>query len=699
MSGSAQNAGANFQARVTAWFLAKLYLSVDVSQELFGYKYDNDLILSEVASETTSIIDDLYLKCTNNSEFYIQIKRTVQLSKTESSDFYKALDQFIQRFIEDNSSDEYYVLATSPSSSTKIVQQLAKYFKSVKLNDARFGNNPLNKTEKETVTVFRDNVRKLFKKYAKKRMPDELYIKFCKGMLICKFDIESGGIHEQMATLLLSSKTNLTPTLVWSRLLVDAIDFASGRLSVNVAGIKNIVDNFVNATKNSSGLSMFLSEEPLPAGKEVLLIDAIKGQSSEFINIILTASKSKLDNVDYLIVELFRFDDGCHTKVSFKDDNCILGDGTTKLPLIYRAATQSGLIRLLEEHEDLLLDKKLLIIPASQEIDEVENTACAKVHSRKLTDLINTIEDLYCLHCGKPLTAKMQCVEIDEIGLNHVVGYVHNPCLRPTDRVLGQVKYEFLENFPFLENFDINKWVAELSRGQSLFTSMSKNLPNIRIMGWNPPKTPSDNVPLYCVWTQLEDGSIRYSTTRHKVDRFSEEDALMWVDRFNSMFKQAEAENDPVCYTSIHFSFARYSRLLGLKEENEECLRCVQASLKPYTNLISLYHDSQSHFYAPLCLVKEQNSGKIVVGGGCVFMLTNPLELEKYASNWRRAGIEITKYELVIIENDDTFDAYMWMFRDDGLAVIVDPIVDLDFNPVKGIIIRSQMDILAEAQS
>ncbi len=95
-SGSATNAGIDYQQRVAAWFLVALLYNYDISIIL---DLSHPSYISEIAFETAENIDDLRLQLTNQNSVFLQIKRSLNLSTSSNSDFYKTIKQFVKQFL------------------------------------------------------------------------------------------------------------------------------------------------------------------------------------------------------------------------------------------------------------------------------------------------------------------------------------------------------------------------------------------------------------------------------------------------------------------------------------------------------------------------------------------------------------------------------------------------------------------------
>ena len=89
------NAGIDFQQRVSAWILINMVIEMDLALSLDAEK---EAIIKKVELESDDEIDDLVVTLLDDRKMYFQMKRSVSLTQSENSDFYKALYQFIKSF-------------------------------------------------------------------------------------------------------------------------------------------------------------------------------------------------------------------------------------------------------------------------------------------------------------------------------------------------------------------------------------------------------------------------------------------------------------------------------------------------------------------------------------------------------------------------------------------------------------------------
>ena len=122
--GQATNSGIDYQQRISAWFLINHYSKFDIS--VYFDQLDEELIISKTHFETSQNIDDLNLTCENNKSIYLQIKRSLSLSTRDKSDFHKTIKQFVQEFIKNEDTKNYFGLITTSDASSKITSNLKK---------------------------------------------------------------------------------------------------------------------------------------------------------------------------------------------------------------------------------------------------------------------------------------------------------------------------------------------------------------------------------------------------------------------------------------------------------------------------------------------------------------------------------------------------------------------------------------------
>jgi hypothetical protein len=72
---------------------------------------------------------------------------------------------------------------------------------------------------------------------------------------------------------------------------------------------------------------------------------------------------------------------------------------------------------------------------------------------------------------------------------------------------------------------------------------------------------------------------------------------------------------------------------------------------------------------------------------GHLVFITDPLGFGKLRANWLDAGMAVGAYEMRIVDSDRSFDKMVTDTLDDGLGVVIDPLLDKQGQLVKGYIL------------
>lgn len=355
--------------------------------------------------------------------------------------------------------------------------------------------------------------------------------------------------------------------------------------------------------------------------------------------------------------------------------------------LLFRASTNVGMMRLLEDHPDILQKGKRIIHAPANDIDSVEETLCAKAYTEYCYKLWERNKNpIKCLHCGKPISEKTNYfVEIDNMNLEPYVGIVHKECLKSIDRVIGGLRSDFFDKYNFLKKFDVETWAHLIRDGQGVFNALnSGNFGPQNGIGWS--STYEYNATYnYCIRFTLEDGSYEYAYQRGKVLRLREKEAKEKAEYMNVLSEEARKQKNPFCFTTKKKTFGPYNIVIGKKDDDEKCLECILAEPIKYNINIEKSYNLFKNYYAPICMLLLAESEDFFMINNHLVLITDPLNLNEYINNWKRAGIELDEYEIKIIENDKDFDERMRYSFKHGLQVIVNPLLDYKKNFIKGI--------------
>jgi len=688
MSGAGTNAGIEYQQRVSSLLLTYQYGELDISN-LVGSNRAGHIV--ETRFETDSPIDDIAVLCGEGWGVELQVKRSLSLSQAPDSDFVKVLLQFVKRFANDRKAQTLFALVTTSDTSAKIRYELRKILESVRLNDSGFSKNPLNKSESETFKVFSRLFEEIFFQVTGRKPNANDFTDFSKRMFVAIIDVEPGMPLENAALMILKERGFAHPELVWSLLIKNSLHYATERMSISRDGLVSLLKDFkattsasANAKPDRSVLIEQLKSASVACGKEVLVV------------------KSFDSNSDYMVLELFRFDEGGQKKVLFRGNQLILGKGDIKCDVVFRCATMTGVKRFFELEGDRFSDARIVIMPANG-IDDVEFSAEAKLYGAYCEQLAEANPNPEkCLHCGKDaLHGDFPLVEVDESGLEPAVGTIHPECRRPLDRVLGLTLIENEPGKRLPDGFDLSAWIKASERGQGLMNSFRARLiPRDRnvAIAWSS-DSEYDADYRFCVKFALANGSEKYSFERGKILRVPRAQAELQVKEFMEGIDRQRQANDPLCFTSKSFIFGTYSLLLQTKPDDEEIVEIVSAEVAPYTELLSKIHDTCENYYAPMGLARDIASESPLCFFGLVPLISNPLRFGEFEKNWCDAGLGCDPLTLKVIKDDRDFDAWMRMIFDDGLVPVVDPIFDKNQNLVSGFVIQHQEAMIMAAQN
>jgi hypothetical protein len=405
--------------------------------------------------------------------------------------------------------------------------------------------------------------------------------------------------------------------------------------------------------------------------------------------------KSFIDDTDYMIVELIRFDEDGKKRVVFFEDKVKLLNGDT-WDVIYRASTYAGVERYISQKQEYFKDKKLAILPINTD-EDFENSSMSKSYSELCSNIFNAKDDPFlCIHCGDPVSDdQAPLIELDENGRDQDVGLAHANCTTPIDRILGVIDAEIFRENSHLKNFDYKSWYSYIQKGQGLTGSLSSLPKKVYPIAWKPDYN-NISKGMYCVKINLEDGSSRYVTDRTQIVRETEQGAVAVSTELNTSFDKARENNDPWCFTSKKNMFITYSAALQNKDDDEECILCTNAEPVRFTNAINKAYSLFENAYTPLILFLDKNSGLPIDMGGAIFMISTPLSVENYVKNWKRASFELPDYSISIIKSDAEFDKLIQIFKSDGLAVVIDPELDMNGNMTSGFIVENINDLAAK---
>lgn len=677
--GAATNSGIDFQQRISALFMTHMLMDVPFIDDL---GMENNSNIQSLQFESDEAIDDLVVR-TDLGTVYIQAKRSINCSQSEGSEFSKVIKQFVEQYSRGTDGNDKFVLATTSKASSKITRDLRKITESIKLNDVGFIENPLNQSEQSVYCTLTYLIGQHYLLSCGSEITEEIKADILRKIHVSVIDIEAGMPLEKAVMTLITGNAIVSAELLWSALISLGLSLSKDRASINKQGLDDRVGRFVGdltqREKDSVKNNLFLIEtkKTLSSGREVLIIESFNEDS------------------DYMIVELIRFEEDGAKRLKFYENKVELLNGDT-WNVLFRSSTYAAAERYITGNASYFENKKLTILPINSD-EELDETPISLSHSELCQNIFKEKPDqLMCIHCGDPISNdKSPYIEIDERDSVHDVGFSHDECLSPTDRVLGLIDSALFKENPHIINFDYEAWYVAASKGQGFFTGITKLPKGTYPVAWKPNYS-NINRGKYCVKINLEDGSSRYVHDRGRVVRETQDGAEEKCEFFNSAFKTAKDNKDPHCYTSMSEAFTTYSVAMQTKAEDEVCLVCINAEVATFTNAINKAYSAYVNYYAPLIMFLEKESGLPIVLDETMLLISSPLNLERYLTNWKKAGIELPDYTLSIIETDVAFDKLVSDYMSDGISIIIDPEVDMRGQMTSGLIIQNINEIISK---
>jgi len=472
---------------------------------------------------------------------------------------------------------------------------------------------------------------------------------------------------------------------------VDNVGHSEGEmvLILNKEFIKSNI-KITRGTPNTPKLRLELAENQknenkFSVGKEIILIESF------------------VDEHDYLIFENFRFDDDGNKKLRFKEDKVIFKsiDGDISHKLIRRFATWQGLTRYTELNDQYFRENKGAIMNAHPDIEKVEDELHCITHADYLKELLEFNKDLMsCLHCGEKIsTNDSYLVEIDEIDFNNNVGNVHKECIRNADRILGQSGFEGLKESSLI-NFNYTLWLELLEKGQGQIQPIYSKLDKLKIavISWNPEN--NINIGKYCIRTVYENGSTDFMKLGKEIHRFKSSEIDQEIATFNSQLKEEKRKNDlpgMIVETKV---FGHFQFLSKLKKPNQTIVNVSHYEKAIYSNQFEEYQSKIENDYAPLGLIKSIETEEIFTIGDLVPLISNPIEIDKYYSNWKELLGNFERQSIQIIKSDFELDTYIQNFLSKDLQPILNPLFNNENGQLEsGLLIKSMESIIKETKN
>ncbi|MGX1612374.1 hypothetical protein ACWIF8_00585 [Micromonospora chalcea] len=675
--GAATNSGIDFQARVGALAMASMFAEIDELLAL-GLGLGEQALIDAVYFETSDGIDDIVL-LVGGRRVLIQAKRSLSLSEKADSDFSSVLCQFVRQHTNAPQTDDTYVLATTPSASSRITGELRKLADAARLNLQGASDNPLTKTERDVRDTTYGHIDRHYKTLTGLSITEAERTRLLRKIHVQVLDLESGGTLERAALSVLAARGVPSAAAAWAGLVALALSLAADRLSIDRQGLDIRIGHVLSVD----------AEDDVSAAESALR-SALDGNFPAGRDVILTRISDRL-----VLAELYRFDEGGNKRLRYEKGRLVLPDGE-QWEVIRRAGSMAGMERLILSHPELVAGGNLVIVPINGAGPNDDSPGVQEHAARCRQLLADNAEILGCLRCGRPVAEdQAPYVEIDEVGADPEVGVVHSACLMPMHRVVGGITGEGLKLNRLLKDFDYRTWIRAVSEGQGMFNALSTQLRGrLAPVAWEPGRGHL-SVGTWGVVLESQDGEEQFATKRGNVLTLTQSQAEAQAEAMNANLREAAERNDPFCVAGPQRTFGTYSVLLRTAPDGGAPVEIVRATPRELSRATIRDQRRAKNYYAPLLALIDSDTNKLIQIGEAVVLLTDPLKLPDFIANWTAAGHLPPKFGTAIVVNDDQFDSLVAGQALDGIRVVVDPMFDLNGRAISGVVVELMMDLVA----
>ena len=255
--GSATASGMDFQHRVAAW--AATHILAEKGAAL-PWNLPSDTTLEFIRCETEYPVNDLLFGTSADGFVFSQVKRSLTLSNSPSSDLASALDQFVRQFIalREEGSDilpsgrslsstlDRLVLITSSKSSEPIRILLPRVLKRCRELgvEQSFENAATNNQERRVLSALKGHLNRSWEQVIGFYPTDDELRPLLTLIQVHALDIDDGEIGEREAKTLLRTTVLKEPDhadVAWARLVGLCADLAAKRSGANRPTLQNVL--------------------------------------------------------------------------------------------------------------------------------------------------------------------------------------------------------------------------------------------------------------------------------------------------------------------------------------------------------------------------------------------------------------------------------------------------------------------------
>lgn len=682
----ATNAGIDFQQRVSAFMMILMEFDIEISAVL--QLNENDKI-GGLNFEACECIDDLILILESGKKIYFQMKRTITLSESADSEFYGVCMQFVKQYLEHNKRDIAYILATRSEASKAITVKLKRILDGIRLSNDLQIFKYLNQEEIKIFDKIQNNIKTIYKNLKDEDISDDELLDILSRIYIEIFDIETGEEYEKTIKLFLYNRVSVDVGLFWNTLISKAVEYGANRRLLSKQALKEQCKLYFEDKKNEKTeiAEHFLTKTWKEGFQDISVqIDYVVAIPNDE-----TKKEMKIDRETVFVFELYRFDNSTKKEsLKYVSPNIMRWKNGLEYEVLFRCASQDRCYKYIENE----LSKKIgenyevVIVPVKEHF---ECTDVEKLHENVLLKSLDNQKDCLCVNCGKAIFSNdSYLIEIDNEEISGVAGMVHQNCIRPVDRIIGEVLIPNIEDYTYLKSFDISMWSKLIKKGKQAWYNIERMASHSTPLVIDTDEVFHDGN--YCLCYILENGDKKYLTNRGVIDRLSREDAEMLQNKFAEQIKKAKLESNPFGYSSESYTYGTYTQIMKQVGDKENFIECVEIKVVVYNEFVAKIYNDCETYYAPIIYLSVEGK-PFVLPNGCFPMLTNPLELPQYIKNWEKMGFEMPEYEVCIIKDDNEFILKMISLITNNILPVVDTLFGMDGKIIKGIDIHLMWEL------
>ncbi|WP_243153579.1 hypothetical protein [Clostridium sporogenes] len=392
------NAGIDFQQRVSAWFIICMLFEVDIENVL---NLNINSSIKYITFESNDKIDDLVITSNNNKKIYMQMKRTINLSENEGSEFYSVCQQFVYQYLQNDIDDFAYILVTSKNSSNNISETLRRLLEGIRISNSFSITKEFNKNEQDVFRKIDRVIKQIYLDSTGKEITEKILLEILRRTYVEIFDIENGQSYEKVVKLYLYNKINVDVNLFWSFMIKMALQLASARQTLNKKYLDKKFEDYLKKHKESNGnnelISIIGQFDSLEVRKDYIL--ALQNQQ---IDLLFNLKNEIQDSNKLYLIELFRFNEVGKKELRYEEPYFLTLTNGIKLELVYRSATAKGIERFIssKKYKDRFEEYDVVYIGSNDSDDE---NKFEKIHNDLLLKYLNEKSNCLCSNCGKAI--------------------------------------------------------------------------------------------------------------------------------------------------------------------------------------------------------------------------------------------------------------------------------------------------------